>query len=137
MSESLCVVGSWFGKWRAGRRLWLWLLSELSLFLFAGSAGEHPGRFTNSCHCFQAALVPFSNVLFCSFTACGHCYVINTGALVGAIIADIILTVLITVFVFCFVMQYKRQRDPDSELCLPLPHELVLFHTHVDICLYV
>lgn len=63
MSDSLCVVGSWFGKWYAGKRLWLCLLlSEVSLFVSAASAGDHPGRFTNSHHCFQAALVQCSNL---------------------------------------------------------------------------
>lgn len=58
-------------------------------------------------------------------------------AVVGVIIADIILTILITVSVFCLMAKYKRQKDPDSECCLPLLDECILFHTHIKMCFYL
>lgn len=71
------------------------------------------------------------------FTACGHCYVIRTWVLMAVMITDIILTLLITVSVFCLMMTLKRQRDPESERCLPLPDGSILLHTHMKMGFYL
>lgn len=129
MSESLCVVGSWPGEWRTGDYRMpscgcCWL--RCGSFVSAGSAEEHPGRFTQPwppvSTCFGSA---FTSLL--SSTVCDHCYVVTVGALVGVFLSDIMLTILIAVAVFFLTMQHKRRRERDSEPYRPLPDGICSF----------
>ncbi|XP_064803297.1 TYRO protein tyrosine kinase-binding protein [Oncorhynchus masou masou] len=47
---------------------------------------------------------------------CGHCYLIDMGAVVGIIACDIILTLLIALAVFCFATIRKKRSQQESRL---------------------
>lgn len=119
MSNTLCVVGSMFGKSRAYlscRRPWWWHAGLIPWPLsVSGSAEAQQGK---------AAAVPESapcvfsiglQSVFLPSQECGPCYVMNMGSVVGIIASDIFLTIFIIICVFCLATRHRRRRECDPK----------------------